>query len=329
MTAIFFMIFMTSCLSGRTDAHRKDEICGVCGNPLGTVWVVSDGNFYHSDCFEKKVQLHCAVCGKSISGAYVKDSQGVYHEKCYQETRLERCVICGRPIEGEHLVDIWGQSSHKEHNGKKISLCDSCGRIISPGTLGGETYSDGRLICGICKKSSVTDVQSIRPVLAELIKLLGGYGIRPLPNDIPVSLVDRKTLAVKSLGSDKENTRGFTKSMARVQNGKITSFKHRIYILDGLPLTEFKGVLAHELFHVWLNENKVKMAGKETEGFCNLGIMLVNMNVKSEYAQVLQDQLEQNNDPVYGEGYRMMKKKLDDMGWANLLSWVRNQKGVN
>jgi hypothetical protein len=204
-------------------------------------------------------------------------------------------------------------------------LCDSCGRIISPASKSGFRYKDGRVICGICNATAVTHVKNIKPILVELSRMLGSVGIGPVSPQVPVTLVDRNTLIRESRGNDKENTRGFTKSIIRIENGKTVSFQHRIFILHGLPMTEFKGVLAHEMIHVWLNENKVKMTAQLTEGFCNLGIYLVNEKERSDFARVLQDQMEQNPDAIYGDGYRIMKARLDSIGWPKLIAWVNNR----
>ena len=325
VAVILSFLFFNACLAGPSENGGKGHVCAVCGKAIDGQWVLADGQQYHTTCFKEKIELRCTVCGKPINGVYAKDNQGVYHESCFKNTRLERCVICNQPIEGDHLVDSWGQSSHHSHQGKQVMLCDSCGRIISPASKSGFRYKDGRVICGICNATAVTHVKIIKPILVELSKMLSSVGIGPVSPQIPVTLVDRMTLIRESRGNDKENTRGFTKSIIRIENGKTLSFQHRIFILHGLPMTEFKGVLAHEMIHVWLNENRMKMSAQETEGFCNLGIFLVNEKERSDFARVLQDQMEQNGDAIYGEGYRIMKFRLDSMGWPRLIAWVKNK----
>ncbi len=322
--AVFILLFFSACLAGSVEKKDTQRMCGVCAKPVGDSWVMADGKPYHPACFKTSVELRCKVCGKPIHGVYARDSQGVYHESCFKNTRLERCMVCNQPIEGDHLVDAWGQSAHHEHQGRKVMLCDSCGRIVCASSENGFRYKDGRVICGICNKTAVNSEAGIPGMVRELSNLLGSVGIRT-PMKIPVTLVDRKTLIRESRGNDKENTRGFTRTVVRTENGEVTSFSHGIFILHGLPKTEFKGVLAHEMMHVWLNENRVKMSPRETEGFCNLGIFLVNSRERSDFARVLQNQLEQDSDVVYGEGYRIMKAKLDAMGWAKLIEWIRGR----
>ena len=326
-TAVLFILCFTACLAAPKSADKGDNRCGVCGKIMEGRYVLADGKKYHPSCFKEKIELHCAVCGKPIQGVYARDNQGVYHETCFKEFRLEKCVICRLPIEGEHVVDSWGQSAHPSHQGQKAMLCDSCGRIICSSSKGGFRYPDGRLTCGICKATAVSGKMNLTTIQADLSKMLATVGIGPVSSQIPVKLVDRTMLIRESKGNDKENTRGFTKTVRRVVNGTTVSFSHTIYILHGLPLTEFKGVLAHEMIHVWLNEAGIRMSPRETEGFCNLGIWLVNAKERSDLSRVLQNQLEHDDDEVYGEGYRMMKTRLDQLGWRGLITWVRSRTG--
>ena len=321
--AAFFLFFHYTCFAASRGPGDKEQICAVCNSKIEGPWVLADGKTYHPACFKDKIELRCAICAKPINGVYARDAQGVYHETCFKNTRLARCAICSGSIEGRHVVDVWGQAAHTKHQGKETLICDSCGRIISPASRNGFRYSDKRIICGICKASAVTKNATVKKIMNDVSDMLYAVGIGPVSPDIPVSLVDRDTLLKKSHGNDKENTRGFTRSLTRIAGGKTLSFHHRIFILDGLPQVEFKGVLAHEMIHVWLNENKVKMKDWETEGFCNLGIMIVNDGEEgSKFARFLQNQLEQDRDRVYGEGYRLMKNKLDALGWDQLIFWV-------
>lgn len=325
-TAVLFLLCFNACQAASKRDVAGEHHCGVCGKVLEGRYVLADGKKYHPACFKDNIELRCAVCGKPIHGVYARDNQGVYHETCFREFRLEKCIICRLPIEGEHVVDSWGQSAHPVHKDQKVMLCDSCGRIICFSSKGGFRYTDGRLTCGICKSTAVTDETNLSAITSELSKLLASVGIGPVSSRLPVKLVDRTTLIRESRGNDKENTRGFTKTVRRIVNGKTVSFSHKIYILYGLPLTEFKGVLAHEMIHVWLNEAEIKMSPRETEGFCNLGIWLVNTKERSDFSRVLQNQLEHDDDEIYGDGYRMIKSRLDQLGWPGLITWIRSRK---
>ncbi len=305
--------------------EMKGLVCDHCGQLLDETWTVYQGKKYHPECFKKGVQPRCALCGMTISGDYTEDAEGRYHMACYKARKLPRCSVCDHPIEGNYIQDVWGHISHDSHKGKHYTLCSSCSIIISDKTSKGSfEYSDGRVICGICRESAVFHMAVAEELLMEVTQILLAKGLSPLPAGITVSLVDLKTLMNKA-GTLRKSTKGLTK----ISTNTIGSFKlysrTDIYILHGLPRTEFRGVLAHELLHVLLDAWGVFMSEEETEGFCNLGSRLVYQNDPSSLAKILLDNLEIDPDPVYGEGYRRMLKKLTANGWENLLIEVRNQ----
>lgn len=303
------------------DCHisAKNLVCAYCNKPLKHKWMESDGKKYHPDCFKNHIQLRCGICGKPIEGHYIRDD-GAYHEQCYKETKLDRCVVCSRPIEDRHLVDPWGNKAHVDHNGHPVEICGSCGRILSPkGSKGSFRYSDGRTICGVCRETAVTDLKRIGQLTTTVKSLLSTVGIDGFPAAVPLSLVDLDELKDKSGKHYNNSARGITLSMVMMRKDAPAVTSHTIHILEGLPLTEFKAVLAHELLHVWLIENGIDLPDKETEGFCNLGAMLVNQNENTAFSKVLLSQLETNPDPVYGDGYRHMKNKLDLLNWSGLI----------
>lgn len=310
------------------DCHSKAKnlVCEVCGKPLAETWVDVDGKKYHSECYKKNIQIRCGICGKPIEGDYVRDN-GVYHESCYKEHKLERCVVCSRPLDGRHIVDAWGNKAHERHGSEDSLQCGSCGRIIAKKSSGGGSrYHDGRLICGICSRTAVHNLDHLKKVSDEIFSLFSSVGIMGIPRGIPVTLVDKDGLKKQSGVGYNESARGFTLSLSKRQNTKTLSRDHTIFILEGLPLLEFKGILAHEYLHVWLSENEIHPSAQATEGFCNLGIMLVNTNDSSALARVLQTELENNPDPIYGKGYRAIKKKLDQKGWEGLIRSFRSSR---
>lgn len=303
----------------------KGLICDHCGQLLDEKWKVFNGKKFHPECFKKSIQPKCAICGLSIVGDYTEDSEGIYHIACYKNKKLPRCDVCQAPIEGKYIEDLWGNISHEYHDGKSYNLCSSCSVIISKRTSkGGYEYSDGRLICGVCRESAVFHMTVVDQLIKSIKMLLKTTGMDSLPEKINVSLVDFDTMKKKS-GSDNKNTKGFTKSSVMSIRSLNISSKHDIFILYGLPELEFKGVLAHELMHVWLNDQGISLTQRETEGFCNLGSMLVYQNDQSKLASILLENLARDPDPAYGDGYRWMLNKLEQKGWGDLLNDLKDK----
>lgn len=303
----------------------KGLICDHCGELLNDKWKVLNGRKFHPECFRKSIQPKCTICGLNISGDYTEDNDGQYHIACYKNKKLPRCDACQKPIEGKYIEDLWGNISHEHHNDQLYRLCSSCSVIISKRTSkGGYEYSDGRLICGRCRESAVFHTTVVDQLVLKVQVLLKTTGMDPLPEKIRVDLVDLDTMNNKS-GSDKKNTKGFTKSSVMSIRSLNISSRHDIFILYGLPQLEFKGVLAHELLHVWLNHQGISLSRRESEGFCNLGSMLVYQNDQSRLGSILLENLARDPDIIYGDGYRWMVKKLEQKGWGGLLRDLKDK----
>ena len=166
---------------------------------------------------------------------------------------------------------------------------------------------------------------SISESMDKVIDILQTIGISVSPPDIPVHLVGRHYLKEKSKQKFNDKAKGFTHCKTTYLNGKTAFLKQDIYILSGLPELEFKGVLAHEILHTWLNKHQVKMSDNDIEGFCNLGTMRIYEEEGSEFAQVLLKSMEKDPDPGYGRAYRRMKKELEKIGWQSLIKRVKNK----
>ncbi len=292
-------------------------LCEKCGKVLVDSWVEHKGKKYHPQC----LQLWCDICRKEITGEYMYDREGKYHKQCFLNHKAPQCGVCDQPIVGKYLKDEWGNRSHETHDGKKTTVCNYCSRIISfPTSNGGYTYSDGRLICGICKFTAVTDEQQVRVSLSRVLKLLAAppAGFNDIPKNIPLQLVDKPTL--KKLGASRlpDHGEGLTRSNIILQNKKPVKTQYEMFLLFGMPQLEFEAVLAHELLHAWLIERNIKRSKKDTEGFCNLGSALVYKTENSRFAQILLKRLENNPDRLYGKGYRKMNDKLQQWGWQKL-----------
>ena len=297
----------------------KNLVCAYCGKVLDRKWVEHEGERYHPSCYKNHVELHCDICGLPINGKYI-EHDGIYHDACYKKNKLPACVVCLKPIEGRHLVDAWGSKAHTNHGGIDVKLCESCGRIISKqNSHGGMTYADGRIICGICLETAVTDQKRSSEEQITVTGIFSSVGIAGIPKNIPLNLVDLNGLKQQSDGMYNASSRGFTRSNRYTQpNGQLRT-DHTIYILSGLPMIEFTAILAHEMLHVWLFSQKIVLSDRETEGFCNLGAMLVLQRSGTPFSRILLKKLETNPDPVYGNGFRIMRKKVNRLGWDGLL----------
>jgi len=241
-----------------------------------------------------------------------------------QASQSDFCCLCDLPLSGRIVLGSWGQRAHSSHS---IHFCNSCDRILSPkGSGGAYRYSDGRNICGFCKKLAVTEGVAANRSRRRVQEMLEQKGFLGIPKNIKVVLSHAQGL---SAHSRKRNTAGLTLSHYHFSDYKRVGITHQIGILSGLPKIEFEAVLAHELLHVWQHENGVKFSPVYCEGLCELGGYLVYSEEKTDLARHFLEKMFQSKDPTYGNGFRIMQKKLEKSGWSALIAEIlRNKQGL-
>ncbi len=303
--------------------HADHFLCGKCGKSIGAgQYYTEDGKYICTNCYEKYYRPVCAWCGKGIAGRYIEQNGKIYHADCYNENVAPQCRICGRAISGEYLKDYWGNYYCISHRGE-LDECDYCGRFISKrSTGGGTTYRDGRHVCGYCLQNAVSDKEHGRRILEEVAGHLKRFGIEISFKGITLYMVDKPTL-VRIAKSPNGNHTGFVKYEGEGFLGITTKQKFDIYILEGMPLMDFIQSAAHELMHVWQYSNKIlDNDAAWCEGSCNYAAFLVLGLFNDDHAGYLRDNMEKSPDPIYGEGFRRVKRLAEqkgNQGWLRLL----------
>ena len=326
------LIFTASLLSGRTwttteGSRSTGDLLSVEHDQVtlsinGREYIFPLSRFSSGDrayIMKWKSEERCGVCKKKVDADKMRAGQGVYHPSCFT------CLVCERPFLERQSIsrDEWGGMVHSEHLRQAVS-CGSCGRLFSPKKAAREQFlSDGRVSCLACLREAVTDAATLDAVSQRVRRGMSELGLPPPTGPLSMRLVDqgklnREVERVHGRGS----LRGLTLTTFRTVTGGPnagTSFSHEVWVLAGLPVVECVSVLAHELGHVWMNENYIDMSPPAVEGFCNLLSMYALQKESSKLAQVLRKNLEMSDDRVYGRGFRDMSKQLDKMGWPGLI----------
>lgn len=217
------------------------------------------------------------------------------------------------------MVDSYGNAAHIGHD----KMCASCGRFVSETDI---QLADGRHICKECDAYSVRTDRQMEWVTKRVRQYLAQHGIDDLPGKIQTDIVSPETLASHlhttpdSMGQQQGLT--ITTSMLMFQS-------HRILLLDHLHRVAAAGVMGHELLHVWQNEHSIHLAPMLTEGFCNLGSYIVYRHIGNDMARVLAGQMAKSPDPVYGDGYRLVKAVFDHAGDRSLVSTMNELRKMN
>ncbi|PKL79431.1 MAG: hypothetical protein CVV27_01905, partial [Candidatus Melainabacteria bacterium HGW-Melainabacteria-1] len=285
--------------------------CAHCARSLGEQWVTFDGKKLYQACYQAHYMPRCVHCGGGIQDRYHADECGHWHVACYEQVKLEPCAACGGPLKGQILLDPWGNRAHARHGSQKTLSCSVCARLVSTKTSqNGMVYGDGRVICGICQITQVAEPAQIQHARQAVLQALSAVGFDYIPDYLAVTLADQRRMNQRLGVHARSNSHGYTKTIEKRHNGELIR-EHSIYVLFGLPRLAFMGVLAHELLHVWLNDRGLQPGSEQVvEGFCNLGTALIYQNDASPLAQVLLQRMADDPDPVYGQGYRLMRTRL-------------------
>lgn len=305
--------------------------CAHCRQPLADQWLTFEGKKLHPACYEAHYRESCVHCGRPIKAEYHRDESGAWHVGCYEKIKLEPCSACQGPLKGKIILDPWGNKAHALHGAQKTQICSICARIVSESTSqNGLRYGDGRVVCGICTMTEVSQPAQIEHAKQAVIAQLQAVGFDYIPGYISVSLADQKRMNQRLGVHASANSHGYTKTLEK-RLGTQVSREHSVFILFGLPRLVFHGVLAHELLHVWLNDRGLQhWSDKEIEGFCNLGTALVYQNDGTPLAQYLLKRLSEDQNPVYGDGYRLMLARVQKLGWPGLIAEMQKPpSGLN
>ena len=298
---------------------RAERICKACGQPISGAYFEASGNTYHPDHFR------CAQCDRPIETAsYTEYKDRNYHNDCFRDHVALRCDLCGGVIQGEYVIDFWGNAYHLKHQGE-APCCDSCSRFISEKlTGGGVRYDDGRYICNICRPTSVTDVGEILDMVDEVAGYFRGMGMKVDYKGMRVHLVGREQMRDLS-GEHSEGLRGFTDYAEDWRIfGKSGNRQIDVYFLYGMPRMELISTIAHELVHVYrFNNGRFEGQRAWVEGSCNYGAFLVLGEYPGRDSAFFRTTMGQNDDTVYGEGFRRVKRLAED---TSTRAWIKRVK---
>lgn len=305
-----------------TSVGAGERICGNCGEEIKGPHFETAGKYYHPDHFR------CDYCNRSIDGAYTDYKEKSYHRECFREGVALRCSLCGGIISGEYILDYWGNSYHKHHKSDAPS-CDSCSRFIAENiTGGGVRYDDGRYICEICHKTSVTSIDEIVRLVEQVARQMATFGMGPDFKGMNVHLIGRDEMQ-KLAGQHSAGLRGFTDYSEKWRFfGRASGRKLDIYFLYGMPRRELISTIAHELAHVWqFNHGRFQNDRKLREGSCNYAAFLVLGHYPGQKSAFFRSTMLNDPDERYGDGFRRVKVFAEAEGTKVWLDHLRKEDG--
>lgn len=307
--------------------HLEHFVCTRCRQPFaGAGFYEKEGKPYCQRDYEELFGMRCAAGGELIGQRRYFEHEGrTYCEDHYWEKFGKRCAIGGEILKSAYLITAWGEPFCAQHE-KALPKCYSCGRpICDRMTGGGVRYGDGRTMCNLCKRTSVDELRAGQRLLDAVRANLGRLGINTGTVNIQLRLAEQGELERQSNRSYGRKPAGMAHHSTVSQDGVIIQRNvDGISILHGLPREHFESIAAHELMHVHLFVNAYpEMQPVVEEGLCELAEFLWLQRQKTKAAEVRLMSMQQNEDPVYGDGYRAARTVYDRMGLVKLLAHVK------
>lgn len=211
------------------------------------------------------------------------------------------CFHCGNAIISTYYKD-WAGNIVCASCHDIVHRCVSCGQYCDHQA---RDFDNGRMLCVHCqryymrKKDARWMIQYINSIYEK--EGLGRIGSWHLKG------ADAATL---SSMSGNPNTRGLA-----CCRGK----DYTIYVYRHLSRTAFAEVLAHEMLHIWQYERNIQAEDILVEGFCNLGSYVVLNRIGTPRAYNFIRTMNANTDPIYGEGFRIMRDIYKVDGWKGVI----------
>ncbi len=302
--------------------RSSQPICKACGQPVRGSYFSALNAIWHPEHFV------CTGCGRPIGNTQFQVHEGrPYHVECYRNQVAPRCDYCGKPLMGEFLVDHWGTKFCKEHKGK-YPECSVCGRLVPPQQHEHTVRNTGSVRCPTCRASAIETADQARPIFSHLIRWVNAQGLIYNNLHLSIELCDRPRLAELLKVHAEPHALGVTLSTTHTQNGRVIRTEvGGVAVLEGLPSTLFQGTIIHELGHAWLIVHGVKnLPSWAEEGFCEFLSYRYYTQLYTPESRYHATGIDQNPNPVYGDGFRHVRAIADAMGFQRFVEALRTTK---
>jgi len=297
----------------------------MCGNRIkGNYLKAGDEVYCSQPCYRKSLPL-CSSCGKPIEGKYLAHEGRRYcSETCFNLT-LPQCTVCNVRLKQCFRID--GKAYCKTH--ADAPRCEACGMPAEPGV----TLDDGRRICTECQPQLVFSAKpadklyrkaasAVRRVVAHDLPLipplhLTGRGEFPAHDKLP------KGASTSEQGRYVRETDTTTISVLGMAVRSKTEVQKKILILYGLTQDRFLSTAAHELMHDIISERypgfDLGAPDWAEEGVCQYAAALVcrRLGLTDRLKEI-----EEAEDPIYGDGYRYMVRVFGQENWQGVARWM-------
>lgn len=165
--------------------------------------------------------------------------------------------------------------------------------------------SDNRLN----KPVHISDTKLFEQAIDKAMQLLDNVGIIPERKCIKFELVTRKQMDA------------YSKTYIGLHFN--LGFGSKIWVVENQSLLCTISTLAHEIGHAWICQNGVKLTEVENEGFCQVLSYYVLRTEFTKEGNAEAILVKEFADEVYGDGFRLMQRKLDCLGWKQFIMLLK------
>lgn len=300
----------------------KPPVCGLCGESITGRYIEALNTDWHPNHFL------CGGCELPIGeDGFVEADNVAYHRECHVDMFAQRCFYCGQPMVGKYVQDAWGNEFCPFHI-EELKRCVLCGRLVDGTRITGHTAESG-LQCNVCCQTAVDTPVTAAPLYEEVIRWATSLSL--IFPAVPLQLTDLQTLI--SYESEPKGGRrlGSTRVSTTVCAGvKVKVDVECIAILRGLPQVLFCAVAAHEVGHAWLRAMNIdELKPIEEEGFCELLAYSWLQEELTLDREFYAGQIANNDDVVYGDGFRHLRALSDVYQLPGLIDSLRRTKSLS
>lgn len=217
-----------------------------------------------------------------------------------------KCYLCGKPIIGSYYVD-WNRHEVCTNHKFPIPHCVSCGQYCNNTAI---DIGTGALLCSYCQKHMITKADCTH--IINFIRNI--YDISPIGSITNWHLKVVNAPALYNMTGD-INTRGLAHRYGN---------DYTIFIFRYLSKVQFANVLAHEMLHIWQFNRNIRASAMYMEGFCNLGSYVVMKTINNVESNATIARMANDQDPIYGEGFRLMKCLFEQGQWESAINELIN-----
>jgi hypothetical protein len=169
--------------------------------------------------------------------------------------------------------------------------------------------------CDACAADAVNSQDGVKQIVPRIRLGMSDMGI-VLAHRVRVRLMSQGGIA--ALGA---RELGVVNGLTR-WNGRTVV---EIAVVSGLPPAKFGMTVAHETMHAWMFQEGFPpmLTPMIAEGLCQLAAFRWLKDCADRGASLLRTAIENNPDPIYGDGFRVVRASAKRHGLSRVLSVVR------